>query len=410
MGERVGLVLSGGGARGAYEAGVLSVLLPELERRGQRPTVLVGTSVGALNAASLAVDADQSAGQAAGRLVERWRGWRLKDVFHSIAGWQAPLTALRYLGEVLGAPGVRLPGLLDPAPLRDSLDRLIDFSALHRNVRNGTLECLAVCASPAANPRNTVFVEHRGQPDLPSRPTVEYVTTKLSGEHLMASAAIPALFPAVRVQRPTGSQGWYYDGCARLNTPLDPALELGVDRLVVIGTHSIAPRPSEFWAGSEKQPDLADGALQLLTATLLSPLIDDVRRFGQINELVSGVAAGAVAAHRDTHRRRPYRQVPYMYIAPATRGAVGDLASQVFRRHYRGLRAFTAPPDLAILSRLLGGESEQHGELISYLMFAPEFIDQAIELGSQDAHRWLRRVTGPESPWYLPSIDTLPNS
>jgi NTE family protein len=408
LGERIGLVLSGGGARGAYEAGVLSVLLPELERRGQRPTVLVGTSVGALSAASLAVDADQSARRAAARLVERWRGWRLADVFHPIIRWQAPLTALRYLGEVLGAPSMRLAGLLDPAPLRDSLHRLIDFSAVHRNVRNGTLECLAVCASPAANPRNTVFVEHQGRPDLPSRPTVEYVTTTLSGEHLMASAAIPVLFPAVRVQQPSASQGWYYDGGVRLNTPLDPALELGVDRLVVIGTHSIAPKPSDFWSGHEKQPDLADGALQLLNATLLSPLIDDIRRLGQVNQLISG-AASAVAAHRDTHRKKPYRQVPYMYIAPATRGALGDIASQVFRRHYRGFQAVKTP-DLAIVSRLLGGESEQHGELISYLMFAPEFIDQAIALGNRDAHRWLERVTGPESPWYLPPIDTLPDS
>jgi NTE family protein len=79
---------------------------------------------------------------------------------------------LLYHGEILGAPGVRLPELLNPAPLRDSLHRLIDFSAVHRNVRDGTLECLAFCASPTANPRNTVFVEHRGQPELPSCPTI----------------------------------------------------------------------------------------------------------------------------------------------------------------------------------------------------------------------------------------------
>ncbi len=408
VGERVGLVLSGGGARGAYEAGALSVLLPELERRGQRPTVLVGSSVGALNAASLAADADQDAEQAGASMLARWRRLQLADVFHSIAGWQAPLTAVRYTGEVLGLPGLRLPSLLDPAPLRNSIHRLIDFPALHRNVRNGSLDCLAVCASPAANPRNTVFVEHQGQPDLPSRPTTEYVTTTLSGDHLMASAAIPMLFPAVRVHHPTASQGWYYDGSARLNTPLDPALELGVDRMVVIGTHSIAPRRSEFWSAQEKQPDLADGALQLLTATLLSPMVEDVRRLGQVNQLISG-AGVAVAAHREIQHKKPYRQVPYMYIAPPTRGALGDVASEVFRRRYRGYRAVRAP-NLAILSRLLGGESEQHGELISYLMFDPEFIDKAIDLGSQDAQRWLDRVPAPDSPWYLPPIDTLPDS
>jgi NTE family protein len=408
LGERVGLVLSGGGARGAYEAGVLSVLLPELERRGQRPRVLVGSSVGALNAASLAADAHQGAERAVARLLAQWRGVRLGDVFHSIARRQAPLTAFRYIGEVLGVPGMRLPRLLDPAPLRNLIHRLIDFSALHRNVRDGALECLAVCASPAANPRNTVFAERLGQPDLPSRPTIEYVTTTLSADHLMASAAIPMLFPAVRVHQPTGSRGWYYDGSARLNTPLDPALELGVDRMVVIGTHSIAPRPSEFWAAHEKEPDLADGALQLLTATLLSPMIEDVRRLGQVNQLISG-AGSAVAAYRDAQHKKPYRQVPYMYIAPATRGALGDIASQVFRRRYRSYRAIKAP-DLAILSRVLGGESEQHGELMSYLMFDPEFLDATIALGQLDAHRWLDRVRGPDAPWYLRPIDTLPSS
>lgn len=408
MGERVGLVLSGGGARGAYEAGVLSVLLPALERRGQRPTVLVGSSAGALNAASLAADADRDAAQAADRLLRKWRGLRLSDVFHSIASWQAPLLAFRYGGEVLGMPGMHLPGLLDPTPLRNSVDRLIDWAALHRNLGDGTLDCLAVGASPAANPRNTVFVEHQGRPDLPSRPTIEYVTTTLSGDHLMASAAIPMLFPAVRVHRPACSAGWYYDGSARLNTPLDPALELGVDRVVVVGTHSIAARPSEYWAAHEKVPDFADGALQLLTATLISPMIDDVRRLGQVNQLISG-AGMAVAAHREALGKKPYRRVPYIYIAPATRGVLGDIASEVFRRNYRGYWALTAP-DLAILSRLLGGESEQHGELLSYLLFEPDFLDEAIALGRADAQRWFDRVSGADAPWYLPSIDALPDS
>jgi NTE family protein len=408
VGERIGLVLSGGGARGAYEAGVLSVLLPELARRGQRPTVLVGSSVGALNAARLAAAAGQDAEAVADALVTQWRQLRAADVFCSILRRTAPLTALRYAGELLGLPGMRLPGMLDPAPLRESLRRLIDFPALRRNIGDGTLHSLAVCASPAANPRNTVFVEHAGDAQLPSRPTIEYVSTPVTGEHLMASAAIPMLFPAVHIQQPADSEGWYYDGCARLNTPLDPALELGVDRVVVIGTHSIAPRRSELWLAEQKKPDLADGALQLLSATLLSPMIEDVRRLGQVNQLITG-AGDAVAAHREAQHKKPYRQVPYMYIAPPTRGALGDVASQVYHRRYRGYRALNAP-DLAIISRLLGNESEQHGELISYLMFEPEYLEEVITLGHRDANRWLDRVPGPDAPWYLPPIDTLPDS
>lgn len=411
MSERVALVLSGGGARGAYEAGVLSVLLPELERRGQRPTLLVGTSAGALNAASLAADADQPADVAADRLVQRWLSLRHGDVFRSLVGRQLPWTVVGYLGEVLGLPGLSLPGLLNSAPLRGSLDRLLDWTAVHRNVHDGALDSVAVVASHAALPRSVVFVESHREADLPAVPASrgwDYVTAMLSNDHLMASAAIPMLFPAVHVDEPADVAGWYYDGSARLSTPLEPALELGADRIVVVGTHSITPQRSGFWSGEETRPDFADGALQLLTAMLILPMIEDVRRLGQVNELLAS-SEQAVAAHRAALDKRPYRQVPYMFIAPSVRGVLGDIASEVFRRNYAGYRAVSAP-DLAILSRLLGGESEQHGELMSYLLFAGGFVGEAMVVGRYDASRWLDRVPGSYAPWYLPSIDTLPDS
>lgn len=410
MSERVALVLSSGGARGAYEAGVLSVLLPELERRGQRPTLLVGTSAGALNAASLAADADQPAEVAVDRLAKRWLSLRHSDVFHSLVGRQLPSTVVGYLGELLGVPGLSLPGLLDSAPLRGTLDRLLDWPAVHRNVHDGVLDIVAVVASHATVPRSMVFVEGHRDVDLPSVPSSrghDYVTTTLSNDHLMASAAIPMLFPAVHVDEPADVAGWYYDGSARLSTPLEPALELGADRIAVIGTHSIAPQRSGFWSG-DPRPDFADGALQLLTAMLIIPMIEDVRRLGQVNELLSS-SEPAVAAHRRALDKRPYRQVPYMFIAPSVRGVLGDIASEVFRRNYGGYRAVTAP-DLAVLSRLLGGESEQHGELMSYLLFAGGFIGEAMVVGRYDASRWLDRVPGSDAPWFLPSIDTLPDS
>jgi NTE family protein len=410
VGGRVGLVLAGGGARGAYEAGALSVLLPELERRGQRPTVLVGTSAGALNVVCLAADADLDAERASARLVERWLGVGRDDVFRPVVRRQAPITALRYAGEVVGVPGMGLPGLLDPAPLRASLDRLIDWSAVHRNVRRGALDCVAVAASDAAVPRSVVFVEGRRQRELPSARAIEYVTAKLSGDHVRGSSAIPVLFPAVRVEAPARARGWYYDGGTRLNTPIKPALDLGADRVIVVATHSIAPRRGEFWAWSDSRPDFADGALQLLQATLVDPMLEDVRMLGKTNLLV-GHRGGpaAVTAYREAEGKAPYRRVPYMFIAPPTRSALGDAASAVFRRRYGGLRGLRAP-DVAILSRLLGGESEQHGELISYLFFDPEFHEQAIALGRDDAERWLERVSGPDAPWYAAPIDALPDS
>jgi NTE family protein len=410
VGDRVGLVLAGGGARGAYEAGALSVLLPELERRGQRPTVLVGTSAGALNAVGLAADADLDAERASARLVERWLGVRREDVFRPIVRRQAPATMVRYAGEVVGVPGVSLRGLLDPSPLRASLDRLIDWSALHRNVRDGALDCVAVTASDAAIPRSVVFVEGRRQRELPSARAIEYLTAKLSGDHVRGSSAIPVLFPAVRIDAPSRARGWYYDGGTRLNTPIKPALDLGVDRVIVIATHSIAPSRGEFWAQSDSRPDFADGALQLLQATLVDPMLEDVRMIGKTNLLIGRQGApAAVTSHREAKGKGRYRRVPYMFIAPPTRSALGDAASAVFRRRYGGYRGLRAP-ELAVLSRLLGGQSEQHGELISYLLFEPEFQEEVIALGRSDARRWLDRVSGSDAPWYTDPIDTLPDS
>ncbi len=324
-GERVGLVLPGGGARSAYEAGALSVLLPELERRGQRPTVIVGTSAGALNAVLLAAMADHGADEVAHRLVETWSAVQRHDVFQPVVGLHAPLTALRYLGDVLGVPGVRLPGLLDPAPLRATVDRLIDWSAVHRNVRDGALDCVAVAASDASNPRSVVFVEGgTGERELPPARAIEYVTTELSTEHVRASAAMPVLFPAVHVEQPAAARGWYYDGGTRLNTPVKPALALGVDRLVVIATHSVAPRHGAERRAGERRPDFADGAAQLLQATMVDPLTEDIRRLGTTNLLLrSGPTPEALAEHRRGRGNRPTARCPTCssHRVPATRSA-----------------------------------------------------------------------------------------
>ncbi|MDQ6839098.1 MAG: hypothetical protein M3137_12410, partial [Actinomycetota bacterium] len=194
------------------------------------------------------------------------------------------------------------------------------------------------------------------------------------------------------------------------NTPIKPALDLGVDRVVVIATHSVAPRRSESHSGDDIRPNFADGALQLLHSTLVDTMTEDVRRLGKTNLLAAqGSDLGPLVEHRQTDGRAAYRKVPYMFIAPSTRSALGDAASAVFTRRFGGLRGLRAP-DLAMLSRLLGGQSEQHGELISYVFFEPAFHHEVIALGRDDAHRWLERVTGSDAPWYTDPIDDLPDS
>ncbi len=128
--DPVGLVLSGGGARGAYEAGVLAELSPVLERRGERPTLFVGTSVGAITAAYLASSRHLPVDGAVAGGLERWRSVTKDRVMRPLVTLQAPLNVLRYAGDLLGVPGARLSSLLDPAPLERTLPELIDFRTL----------------------------------------------------------------------------------------------------------------------------------------------------------------------------------------------------------------------------------------------------------------------------------------
>src|SRR5947209_3742849 len=164
--EQTGLVLSGGGARGAYEAGVMSVLSPALDRRGERPKIYVGTSVGAINATLLAANRHLDAAEAARVSIDRWRDVSKGRVVRPILLRQVPLTIALYAGEVLSLPGVRLPSLLDPTPLRNSLQKWIDWKLLHRNVRDGTVAAVGTVATAARTGRTVVFIESQARKKL----------------------------------------------------------------------------------------------------------------------------------------------------------------------------------------------------------------------------------------------------
>ena len=393
MAERdtVGLVLSGGGARGAYEAGVVSVLLPELERRGERPRVILGTSVGAINAAYLASCAHLDAETAVEGLLSRWREIRMGVVVRPIVSLQASMTALRYAGEVLGVPGVNLQGLLDPTPLGKTLDRWIDWDALHDNVEEGRLDAVGVVATDAATATSVVFVEGRSEDELYESHDVEYVPTPLSSEHVRASAAIPGLFPAIRVEQPESSRGWYYDGGTRLNTPIKPVLDFGVDRLVISATHSVGPVEHAPWEDPKHAPDIADGLVHFLLATMADPLIQDIRMLAKIN-LIVGDEAGeeATRRNRESHGKAPYKRMPYILVTPPHRDSVGDAAAEIFHSRYAGLKGLRSP-NVGLLGRLVGGVTEPHGELLSYFFFEHHYAEALIEMGRADAERRLGR-------------------
>jgi NTE family protein len=388
--SRVAVVLPGGGARGAYEIGALSVVLPALEARGERVDLWCGTSVGAINAALYASVAHLEAGEAVARAEEGWRALAKSDVIERVVGTRLPLTALRVAGDWFGVPGVGATGLLDPRPLERSLERWIDWLSLARNVRAGSLDAVCAVATSLQRGGPVAFVHTLGA--MPAaKDEIRYVRACLTSEHVRASAAIPTLFPPVEVRTPRSAAGFYMDGATRLNSPIKPAIALGADRVIVIGFEPMDGRSPA--AAPPHRPHLADVAANLLDGLLVDPVADDVRRLAAINAFfVDGVAGPQHAArtYRRARGRPPYRTISYALIAPRRRGELGRIAGVVFRRRYGGVRALRSP-DFLVMSRLLGTRSPSQGELLSFLFFDPAYIAALIEAGRQDAERWIER-------------------
>ncbi len=229
---------------------------------------------------------------------------------------------------------------------------------------------------------------------------------------MLASAAIPALFPAAQVTKPDHAAGWYFDGGPRLNTPIKPALWLGAKRVIVIAVNSVAPsRPTP---PPDRQPDFHVGAAHLLHAALGDPLAQDIRTLANTNALI---AAGRLAANANGSpgeglgARRAQRgsldesvqPVPYIFIAPEDPSAIGEIARRVYRKNY-GRPWKVGRRDLWLLGKILdGGADATHGELLSYVFFSGEFAEELIQLGQADAQRWID-----EHPADLWQLDPLP--
>ena len=395
--DSVALVLPGGGARGAYEIGALSVLLPRLEDSGERVTIYCGTSVGAINAALLASLAHLPAREAVAAAVEVWRGLRHADVFARFAGLRALLNGLRIVAEsaLAGRPAHR--GLLDRAPLRASLERWVSWPQLAANVRSGAVDAACLLATRLADDMPTAFVACDRTRELHvTSEQIRYVRARLGPDHALASAAIPLLFAPVRIGAPGRAAGHYVDGATRLNTPLKPALDLGAQRLIVIGFEPLTAVRRSKPRGHV--PQLADVAANLLDGLMLDQVNSDLRRLAAINVFFTARASGSVDpshtraadAYRRARGRRPYRRIQYAIVSPRSRRELGHIAERTLTASRRSLAAL-ADPDMLLLRRLLGASSESRGELLSFLMFEEAFVSALIEAGRRDARRWLRR-------------------
>jgi NTE family protein len=407
---RVALVLDAGGARSAYQVGALEVLLPALAAHGARPRLLIGTSAGALLTGALGATAHLDPEEQVGRLTSLLGQTTKQNVMRPL--WrQVPEVLARYTSETLGLSRFRLRGLFGSQPLARTLATSIDWEALHRNVEDGVIEAAAVTATSVRTGRVIVFTES-GSPVPATAPEYHghFVAARLDVQHLMASAAIPVLFPSVHVDGPTEAAGWYVDGATRRRAPLAPALELDADRVVVVGTGGMRPPdadPDRDTAGV----DLGDAVATLLGAVMDDPLRHDLRRLAELNALTEDPeVAPALTRHREARGRSAYRTVPYVAVAPDDGDELARTAMEVFRANHGSLLRTLGDPDLQVMHRLLGSDSPLQGELLSYLLFDRDFFAEAAAFGRRDASRWVEQNPDLWRTDWLPETGNDPSS
>jgi NTE family protein len=391
----VAIVLPGGGARGAYEVGALSVLLPELEARGERVEIFCGTSVGAINAALFASLAGLPAERQVAAALERWTSIRHSQIIRRVVTPRAGLRAAGGLVSTVLARRLAMASLLDAAPLAGNIKRWIDWATLHDQVEAGRVEAVSVVATSLSAGQPVAFVETQ-RADLEGlSDEITYVRTQLTHQHVRASAAIPMLFRPVRVATPEAAAGWYIDGGTRLNTPIKPALDLGANKVIVVGFEPLAERPVHL--SDDERPAVMDVVSNALDGLLLDEVRADMNRLAAVNAFyVDGQGAGPVAAaraYREARGRRAYRRVEYALITPPEHGTIAETAREVLRERYGGLRGLLRADHITAM-RLLGPGRRSTAEFASFLLFDEEYIARLIESGRRDATAWLGRHPG----------------
>jgi NTE family protein len=394
-GSKTALVLGGGGARGAYEAGVIAYLRSELQEEiGEFPIdILCGTSIGAVNASFLAATADTPHQQAA-QLVDHWRSVAVEEVlrFDWADVFRLMRDAFGRLPRSLVPEGERRAGLIDPLNLWKPLLSGVPWLQIGRNLRRGLFSALAIGTTHVASGRPVVFLQRadRAAPQLAEDPNFRVVNTRIGPRHVLASGAIPLLFSPVRIEGRL-----FVDGGLRLNVPLSPALRLGAERLVVVSlresTPLTLPLPVSEWSTANEQalataPFLAGKALNALFIENIEQDLDRLRRLNALleagEEHWGPQFAGTLNQLLMGSQRTPLRYVRNLLVRPSE--SIGKLAAE----HVRSVR-FRKVNTLArrMLRSMAERESPEDADFVSYLLFDRDFADLLIQLGREDARR-----------------------
>lgn len=358
------LVLTGGGARGAYQVGVLRHLatrFPEL-----RIPILTGVSAGGVNVAHLAQHRG-SFRQSVEELVDLWRGLTPNHVFRVDApslARNAARWAMRLASGGVGSGIGATRGLLDTAPLRTYLDRALgpeygELTGIDYNLRRGTLRAVAIGTTSFTTGQSVIWVQGRAI-ELWERPKRRSVHTTLTLDHVMASAALPLVFPAVQM----GSE-WHGDGGVRLAAPLSPALHLGAHKIIAVATRYERTAAEANVADVVGYPPPAQIIGVLYNAIFLDLIDQDVIRLARMNKILKEVPE---------EKRDGLRIVDILVVRPSQ--DLGRIAKEYEPRLPRAFRFMT---------RGTGTRETRSPDFLSLLMFQDDYISRLIELGESDA-------------------------
>jgi len=354
---RIALVLPGGGARSAYQVGVLKAIASWIPPATPLPfSILCGTSAGAINAAVLGAQA-ADAREATAELARVWGAFRVPQVFR--AGRLDMLRSGLHLLLSLVSGGWLLPlprALFDTTPLAELLAHSIDFPRLRESLARGMPDSIAVTATDILSGDSVTFVESSRPFTGWDRAARRGAAARLEVAHLMASSAIPLLFPAVALD------GRHYgDGAMRQSTPLAPAIHLGADRILVIGVRPHLRKP----VAADPEPNMAEQFGFMLDTLFMEGLQSDLERLQRINALLAHSRPGPLPLDM--------RHVETMLVLPQRD------PSEIAIAHRQSI-----PPSLRILLRVLGASGERGGRLLSFLMFESDYTRELIRLGERD--------------------------
>jgi NTE family protein len=376
MAGKLALVLSGGGARGAYEVGVLSWLAENRPEFFDQVRIVTGSSVGAINAAYLASRGMRV--EAVAGLEELWLSLRFGTLLE-FSSRRIIRSLLARTGRFISEGGNQLLGLLDTQGYQDLIRNAVDWDGFEKTLSEGRLDAIAIGVTAVNSGQTHMFFHHNDNVETPTWPNDGSIVpwkTQLQPEHILASASLPFLFPPIQI-----GNHWYCDGGLRQNTPLSPALRLGADKIFAISLKKV-PKPG--YEAPDDFPGFGKLLGKLFNSIFLDRLLWDLDRLNRTNVLLDCVEeiAGDDALERLREAlikrgRRPDNRVKYVRLRPSE--DIGELAGKML----------DAPHELNsdmgfILRRILGGGRSRASDAASYLLFDGAFARVLMDLGRQD--------------------------